>query len=71
MNEVPADVVLDSTTGFRVLPLHPLRYGNDALHSTVPGGHRAQPTTITTPTLWEHLVRFNKRRVGQGKTVLL
>ena len=54
--EVPALGVLDFITGFRATPLHPVHYGSDALHRVVLGGHRAQPTTITSLTLWEHMV---------------
>ena len=70
LSEVPADSMLDSMTGFCASPLHLVRFGPAALHNVVLGGHRAQPTTITSLTLWEHMVRFNQLRVSQGKTVM-
>ena len=59
ITEVFADAMLDFPIGARASPLLAVRRGSDALHRFVLEGHRAQPTTITTPTLWEHLVRFN------------
>ena len=52
LTEVLAVSMVDSISGFSTLPLRPVHYGSDALHRVRLGGHRAQPTTNTSPTLW-------------------
>ena len=71
ITEVFADVVPNVPIVVLASPLPADRRGSDALHRTVLGKSCAQPTTINTPPLWEHLVRFNQHRVSQGKAVPL
>ena len=66
---VTADFTLGTSCGVRAPPLYHKRYISGALHRVVLGVHRTQPTTIGSPTLWEHMARFNQLRVSQGKTV--
>ena len=68
--EVSAVCLVDFISSFSATPLRLVHCGSNALHCVVLGGHRAYPTTITFPTLLEHVVRFNELRVSQLKTVL-
>ena len=70
LTEVLAVSMLDSISGLSATLLCPVYSGADALYRVVMGGHRAHPTTITSPTLWGHMVRFNQPRVSQGKVLL-